>query len=257
MNDKTKPAKKKPAAGAKPTGAKPTGAKAADAKKKALDPKQIVHADFLAAAAPGSSLPAPTMAEIAFAGRSNVGKSSLINTLVERKGLVRTGATPGVTRQINLFEARARDGATFHLIDLPGYGYAKRSKAERTAWGDLIEGYLRSRVTLAALVILVDARRGLEEDDRELIQFVEEARDVQRRPVEIVIVATKIDKVGRSASRGVAAAMSRSTGRKVIGFSSITGEGRAELWALLRKVTLGAPEATPVEVAKDVEPEPS
>ncbi|MDC0740062.1 ribosome biogenesis GTP-binding protein YihA/YsxC [Polyangium mundeleinium] len=249
MNQKTKPAKKTPAAGPKPKAAP------ADGKKKALDPKQIVHADFLAAAAPGSSLPAPTMAEIAFAGRSNVGKSSLINTLVERKGLVRTGATPGVTRQINLFEARARDGATFHLIDLPGYGYAKRSKAERTAWGDLIEGYLRGRITLAALVILVDARRGLEEDDLELIQFVEEARDVQRRPVEIVIVATKADKIGRSASRSAVAAIAKSTGRKVIGFSSVTGEGRAELWALLRKVTLGTPEATPV--VKDQEPEPA
>ncbi|MDI1433883.1 MULTISPECIES: ribosome biogenesis GTP-binding protein YihA/YsxC [Polyangium] len=249
MNEKTKPAKKTPAAGPKPKAAPPDG------KKKALDPKQIVHADFLAAAAPGSSLPAPTMAEIAFAGRSNVGKSSLINTLVERKGLVRTGATPGVTRQINLFEARARDGATFHLIDLPGYGYAKRSKAERTAWGDLIEGYLRGRITLAALVILVDVRRGLEEDDLELIQFVEEARDVQRRPVEIVIVATKADKIGRSASRSATAAMAKSTGRKVIGFSSVTGEGRAELWALLRKVTLGTPEAT--SVVKDPEPEPA
>ena len=249
MNQKTKPAKKTPAAGPKPKTAPPGG------KKKELDPRQIVHADFLAAAAPGSSLPAPTMAEIAFAGRSNVGKSSLINTLVERKGLVRTGATPGVTRQINLFEARARDGATFHLIDLPGYGYAKRSKAERTAWGDLIEGYLRGRITLAALVILVDARRGLEEDDLELIQFVEEARDAQRRPVEVVVVATKIDKIGRSASRGVAAAMAKSTGRKVIGFSSVTGEGRAELWALLRKVTLGTPEETPV--VKDQEPEPA
>ncbi|MDI1481813.1 ribosome biogenesis GTP-binding protein YihA/YsxC [Polyangium sp. y55x31] len=249
MTEKTKPTKKTPATGSKPAGAP------ADGKKKALDPKQIVHAQFLAAAAPGSSLPAPTMAEIAFAGRSNVGKSSLINTLVERKGLVRTGATPGVTRQINLFEARARDGAVFHLIDLPGYGYAKRSKAERTAWGDLIEGYLRTRVTLAALVILVDVRRGLEEDDKELIQFVEEARDVQRRPVEIVIVATKIDKHGRSASRNAAAAMAKSTGRKVIGFSSVTAEGRAELWALLRKVTLGTPEAT--SIPNNAEPEPA
>jgi GTP-binding protein len=213
--------------------------KAAAPKKQTLDPKQIVFADFLAAAAPGSSLPAPTMLEIAFAGRSNVGKSSLINTLVERKGLVRTGATPGVTRQINLFEARARDGAVFHLIDLPGYGYAARSKAERGAWQDLIEGYLRSRVTLAALVLIVDARRGLEEDDLELVRFVEATRDVQRRPVEIVIVATKVDKLGRSAVANAISAVSKSVGRKALGFSSETGEGRSELWTLLRKITLG------------------
>jgi GTP-binding protein len=212
----------------------------ASKKPKELDPRQIVHADFLAAAAPGSSLPAPTMAEIAFAGRSNVGKSSLINALVERKGLVRTGATPGVTRQINLFEARARDGAVFHLIDLPGYGYSRRSKTERAAWGDLIEGYLRSRVTLAVLVLLVDVRRGIEDDDVELIQFVEEARDVQRRPVEIVIVATKVDKLGSAARSSALTAMGKRVGRKVLGFSSVTGEGRAELWGLLRRITLGA-----------------
>lgn len=219
--------------------AKPKSAKATPGKP-ALDPMQIVHADFLAAAAPGSSLPAPTMAEVAFAGRSNVGKSSLINTLVERKGLVRTGATPGVTRQINLFEARARDGAVFHLIDLPGYGYAARSKAERSAWGDLIEGYLRSRVTLAALVLIIDVRRGIEEEDLELVRFVEETRDVQRRPVEIVVVATKIDKLGRSAQASAVAAVAKAVGRKVIGFSSVTGEGRTELWRYLRKVTLGS-----------------
>jgi len=239
------------AGGARASQAKPTKKNApsapkgasAEAKKKALDPRQIVHADFVAAAAPGSSLPAPAMAEIAFAGRSNVGKSSLINTLVERKGLVRTGATPGVTRQINLFEARARDGAVFHLVDLPGYGFAKRSKAERASWADLIEGYLRTRVTLAVLVLLVDARRGLEEDDAELVRFVEEARDAQRRPVEVVIVATKVDKLARAVSRGAIAAIARSTGRKVLGFSSVTGEGRAELWALLRKATLEPTEA--------------
>jgi len=215
-------------------------------KKAALDPKQIVAAEFVAAAAPGSSLPAPTMTEIAFAGRSNVGKSSLINTLVERRGLVRTGATPGVTRQINLFEARARDGAVFHLIDLPGYGYSRRSKAERSAWGDLIEGYLRTRVTLGALLLLVDARRGIEDDDMELVEFLEAARDVQRRPVEIVIVATKVDKLGKSAAQNAIAAIGKRAGKKVVGFSSVTGEGRAELWSLLRRITLGAnvPEAS-------------
>jgi GTP-binding protein len=223
--------------------------KPATAKKTTLDPRQIVHAEFIAAAAPGSSLPAPAMAEIAFAGRSNVGKSSLINALVERKGLVRTGATPGVTRQINLFEARARDGAVFHLVDLPGYGYSRRSKAERAAWGDLIEGYLRGRVTLAALVLLVDVRRGIEDDDVELVRFVEEARDVQRRPVEIVIVATKVDKLGSASRSSALAAIGKRVGKKVLGFSSVTGEGRAELWSLLRKITFGAPapkgEATP------------
>lgn len=216
---------------------KPKSIGAPAPKSKKLDPHQIIDAKFVAGAATGSSMPPPTMAEIAFAGRSNVGKSSLINTLVERKGLVRTGATPGVTRQINLFEAHARDGAVFQLIDLPGYGYSKVSKAERSAWQTLIEKYLRTRVTLAALVLLVDVRRGVEEDDAQLIEFVDEAGTAQRLPVEVIIVATKVDKLGVAARRTAIAEISKKAGHKVIGFSSETGEGRAELWRLLRKAT--------------------
>ena len=170
-------------------------------------------------------------------GRPNVGKSSLINSLVERKGLVRTGATPGVTKQINSFEARARDGAVFRLIDLPGYGYSKVSKAERAAWKNLIEHYLRTRVTLAALVLLVDVRRGVEEDDAELVRFVDETGTSQRHPVEVVIVATKIDKLGVAVRRAALATISKQVDRKVLGYSSETGEGRAELWRVLRKAT--------------------
>lgn len=225
---------------------KPRSSGVSAPKTKKLDPHQIVDASFLAGAATSSSLPPPTMAEIAFAGRSNVGKSSLINSLVERRGLVRTGATPGVTKQINLFEARARDGAVFHLIDLPGYGYSRVSKAERAAWQNLIEKYLRTRVTLAALVLLVDVRRGVEEDDAELVRFVDEAGTAQRQPVEVVIVATKVDKLGVAARRTALASISKQAGRKVIGYSAETGEGRAELWRLLRKATfrgMPAPES--------------
>ncbi|WP_275976884.1 ribosome biogenesis GTP-binding protein YihA/YsxC [Polyangium aurulentum] len=243
MSDKRAPQKARAGgAPARGEGVKKTGAKSAEPKPKPkanLDPKQIIEASFVAGAGPGSSLPAPAMAEIAFAGRSNVGKSSLINALVERKNLVRSGATPGVTRQINLFEARARDGAVFHLVDLPGYGFAKRSKAETASWKDLIEGYMRTRVTLAAVVLLVDARRGVEQDDLDLVQFVEEARDATRRPVQIVVVATKVDKVGSSSRQAALAAIGRQVGRKVVGFSAVTGEGRTELWTLLRRATLG------------------
>ncbi len=228
---------------------KPKSSGAATPKSKKLDPYQIVDAKFIAGAASGSSMPPPTMAEIAFAGRSNVGKSSLINSLVERKGLVRTGATPGVTRQINLFEARARDGAVFHLMDLPGYGYSKVSKGERSAWQTLIENYLRTRVTLAALVLLVDVRRGVEEDDAQLIEFVDEASTAQRHPVEVIIVATKVDKLGVAVRRTAIAEIAKNAKRKVLGFSSETGEGRAELWRLLRKATFrGVPTPDPTEV---------
>src|SRR5262249_16153939 len=128
-------------------------------------PRRIVEARFVAAAGPGRELPASDAREIAFAGRSNVGKSSLINALVARKNLVRTSSTSAATRQIALFEARAADGAVFQLVDLPGYGFTKRSKAERASWGSLVEAYLSHRPNLAGLVLLVDIRRGIEDDD--------------------------------------------------------------------------------------------
>jgi GTP-binding protein len=235
-----KPSKKKDRHHA-PAPAKPT--QSAPVKgaplKEGQDPHRIISAEFLAGAAPGSFLPAPICVEIAFGGRSNVGKSSLINTLVERKNLVRTSSKPGSTRQINQYEARAADGMRVHLIDLPGYGFTRRSKSEQSAWGNLIEGYLQSRVTLAAVVVLVDIRRGLEPDDQELIDFVETAKEVTRRPVEVLVVATKLDKVPRSARKTALSALVKATGRRVIGFSSETAEGRTELWRALRKASFG------------------
>jgi GTP-binding protein len=180
-----------------------------------------------------------------------VGKSSLINTLLSRKSLVRTSSTPGSTRQLNLYEARAADGATFHLVDLPGYGFTHRSKGERTAWATLIEGYLGTRSTLAAVVILVDVRRGLEDDDRELIEFIEAAKPPSRRPVQVILVATKLDKEPRSARKTALHRLqvtmgapppnpqASSSSRKVLGFSSVTGEGREDLWRALRRAALG------------------
>jgi GTP-binding protein len=226
--DRPAAAKDRPAQGAKDT----------------KDPNEIVAAEFVAGAGPGSDLPAPTGAEIAFAGRSNVGKSSLINALVQRKSLVRTSSTPGSTRQVNLFEVQARDGAVFRLVDLPGYGFAKRSKAEQQAWASLIEKYLKTRVTLAVVVIIVDVRRGLEDDDRELIEFIEAAKAASRRPVEVVVVATKLDKVPRSSARTSVERVVKGAGRKVVGFSAETGEGRRELWGILRRLTIGVPGGT-------------
>ncbi|APR83514.1 GTP-binding protein EngB [Minicystis rosea] len=205
------------------------------------DPHRIVAADFVAGAASGGTLPAPIGAEIAFAGRSNVGKSSLINTLVQRRGLVRTGATPGLTRQVNIFEARAADGMVFHFVDLPGYGFARRSKAETAAWATLIEGYLGQRSTLAAVVLIVDARRGLEEDDQQLIDFIDAAELPSRRPVQVILVATKLDKLPRSAHKPTLERLRSLTKRKVFGFSAETGEGREELLRALRRAAFGEP----------------
>jgi len=198
----------------------------------------IVEAKFVAAQGiSGGGLPPPTFAEVAFAGRSNVGKSSLINTLVQRKNLVRTSSTPGCTRQINLFEIRAKDGATLLLADLPGYGFAKRSKDERKEWATLIEGYLRERPTLRTLVVLFDARRGLEPDDLELVEFASAPRGRSLTPLSIILVATKVDKLPRSEQKSILGRIAKSTSMKVIGCSAIDGEGREALWAAVRKLS--------------------
>jgi GTP-binding protein len=201
----------------------------------------VVGAQLAAAAARAQDLPPPTGVELAFAGRSNVGKSSLMNCLLERKNLVRTSSTPGCTRQVALFEARTSDGALLTLADLPGYGYAKRSKSERQAWAELVERYLLERATLAVVVVVVDVRRGLEADDLDLLKMLAEAPRVSRRPLEVVLVGTKLDKLPASAHKPALERLRKQAGRRVIGFSAKTKAGRDELWRALRRAAgLGA-----------------
>ena len=199
---------------------------------------RIVDAEFVAGAPSVAKLPAPALAEVAFAGRSNVGKSSLMNMLMSRKGLVRASNTPGRTREINVFLAKSKDGLALHLVDLPGYGYAKVSKAERKSWGPMMEGYLASRTTLRAVVMLVDVRRGVEEDDLELVHYVEEARRLNRieenKPVSLIVVATKLDKLALSKQKPAVQAIKNAAKVPVLGFSAVTGTGRDELWSRIR-----------------------
>jgi GTP-binding protein len=197
-------------------------------------PFDVIEAEFVGALTIGSdptTLPLAS-AEVAFAGRSNVGKSSLINSLVQRKGLVRTSNTPGCTRQINFFDVRARDDARLVMVDLPGYGFAKRSKAERGQWADLIEHYLAKRPTLRVLVLLADSRRGLEEEERDLLAFVAAKREA---PLSIVVVATKFDKVPKSKQVSTLARLRSEAGVHAIGFSVVDKSGWEELWAALRR----------------------
>ena len=200
----------------------------------------IIEATFTAAAGPEGELPAPTMAEVAFAGRSNVGKSTLMNAMLARKHLVRTSNTPGCTRTINMFHARAADGLELYLVDLPGYGYAKRSKSERTSWGPLLERYLASRSSLRALVVLVDARRGLEQEEEDLIHFVASAKDVTRPKLPVFLVATKVDTLPLS-QRKLAVAKAGRAGLPALGVSGETGEGVDVLWRKLRVAVGVAP----------------
>ncbi|MCA9595540.1 MAG: ribosome biogenesis GTP-binding protein YsxC [Myxococcales bacterium] len=194
---------------------------------------RVVDAHFVAGAKSSGELPPPVSVEVAFAGRSNVGKSSLLNSLMERRNLVRTSSTPGCTRQISFFEARTSDGFGTTLVDLPGYGYAKRSKVERKAWADLIEGYLLTRPSLALVVVLVDVRRGVEEDDRELLELLAEPAK-NRRPVTTLLVATKLDKLPASQKKLALDKLKKSAGLPVIGFSAKDGTGRDAVWRRIR-----------------------
>jgi GTP-binding protein len=209
--------------------------------KEAMKPLTFADARFIAGVAASGQLPPPALAEVAFAGRSNVGKSSLMNALLGRKGLVRTGSTPGTTRQLNLFQVRASDGLELVLVDLPGYGFAKRGKQEKSRWGELIEGYLSTRVTLRALVLLVDVRRGIEEEERELLEFVRSTSKTAHRPdLPTIVVATKVDKLSVSARKPRVARIAKELGGRVIGFSATSGEGREALWSAIRRHVFAA-----------------
>jgi GTP-binding protein len=196
---------------------------------------RIRDARYLASATDTGQLPPPAFAEVAFAGRSNVGKSSLMNMLLRRKKLVRTSGTPGCTRAINLFRVElAEPEATLDFVDLPGYGYAQRSKAERKSWGKLIEDFLANRPGLRGVVCIVDVRRGFEPDDLELIEFVEH---VGVRPI---LVATKLDKLRANEQKLRLLALGKEMGRPVHGVSAETEEGREALFtAILRIAAIG------------------
>jgi GTP-binding protein len=183
---------------------------------------RVTSARFETAAGQPGQEPPPGLPEIAIAGRSNVGKSSFINALLARRGLARTSGTPGRTRQLNFFVVNER----FRIADLPGYGFAVGPEREREAWGPLVETYLRDRATLAGVVVLLDARRGLGGEEIELLAFLAE----HGRPA--LLVATKIDKLGRGAATTMLRKLAGTAGEAVpvVGFSAKSGDGRDAVW---------------------------
>ena len=187
------------------------------------DPLVIRDLAFLGGmAAPGGWRPPPGLPEIAFAGRSNVGKSSLLNKLVRRRAFARVSRTPGRTREINFFQVN--DQAVF--VDLPGYGYARVAHEKRETWRPLIEGYLRESERLQGVVQLLDVRREPSEEDRLMLDFLSDLG------VPTVIVVTKIDKLNvRMAKQQMSelARMLQLEDEQMIAFSAMTGAGRDEL----------------------------
>src|SRR6188768_3963058 len=212
----------------------------------ALPGDKVIDAQFAAGAMQRDQFPPPAFSEIAFAGRSNVGKSSLLNCLLERRNLVRTSATPGCTRQVSWFRSQSDDKSMIDLVDLPGYGYAKRSKSERKHWAGLIEDYLMQRATLRGVILLIDVRRGFEEDDLDLIELIQSPAHVSRAPLELAIAATKLDKLSSAEQKTALLQLTKQVKMPVFGFSALTGHGRLALWRRVRHI---AGVAQPIAVA--------
>lgn len=187
---------------------------------------KITSAEFVKSVGSPGDLPREGLPEIAFAGRSNVGKSSTINRLLNRRGLARVSKTPGRTRTINFFKINR----SFYFVDLPGYGYAALPLEVRRSWGPLIEGYLASRRELKAAVLILDARHGPEVADRELKTFLD------HHMVPAIVTLTKVDKLPRGRGRDqarLAGEMLHVDPEGVILFSAATGEGVKGLLAAI------------------------
>jgi GTP-binding protein len=187
---------------------------------------------FLAAATDAAHFPAPSLPEIAFLGRSNVGKSSVINSLVGTK-LARTSSTPGRTRSINFFEIRwpGKPHAELIFADLPGYGYAKISREISQEWPKFIEPYLNERPTLSLCVVLVDANVPPQQSDRQLLDFLSTTNR------ELLLVATKSDRMSNNQLHNTLRTLTQEyPAAHLLPFSAKTGAGRDELWKQIRQV---------------------
>jgi len=184
---------------------------------------------FLVSAVSKDQYPRGQLPEIAFAGRSNVGKSSLINSLVNRKNLVKVSSTPGKTRTINFFIVNDK----LILVDLPGYGYAEVSKSEKMKWAPMIEEYLKNRENLKSVVLLVDIRHKPTSDDKMMYDFIKYYKE------KVIIVATKRDKISNNTVQKNLNIIRETLGTDekdiLIPYSSENHLGRKELWGELLK----------------------
>jgi GTP-binding protein len=213
----------------------------------------VRSATFVAESRTFASLPPVGPPEVAIAGRSNVGKSTLLNRLAARHSLARTSKTPGRTRGIIFYDLQLGGapgpGPLLRLADLPGYGYARVSQMERASWQQLLEGYAARRATLALFVVLVDARRGLEDEERQLLEWLATLSIAAR------VAFTKVDKLTAS-QRGQLRDSLRAIGsRLALGppllVSGQTGDGIPELWGAILRALPSAVEAPPLFAADD------
>jgi len=192
---------------------------------------RIVETTLVSSAGKIEKLPEPSLPEVAFAGRSNVGKSSLLNALSNRKNLFKVSRTPGRTRTIVHVETRLLGNAKIYLVDLPGYGYAKVSKGAKGAWGRLIDTYLKNRPTLHLVVVLVDVRRGPNTEEALLLDFLAD------NGIPTLLVATKLDRVSKSKQKSTLNKLQQETGIRVLGTSAVTRQGIDRLVEVVAQAT--------------------
>ena len=189
-----------------------------------------------------SKFPENHLPEIAFAGKSNVGKSSLINAIMNRKSLARTSSQPGKTQTVNFYNVND----TFYLVDLPGYGYARANEAVKAQWGKMIEKYLHTSKQLKAVFLLIDIRHDPSANDREMYQWM------LHYGYHPIIIATKLDKINRSQIqkhiKAIRVGLEAEKGTVIIPFSAATKQGREEIYDLLDSLLEGEKECgNPIE----------
>lgn len=198
---------------------------------------KVLDAQFVTTATKLDEYPRHNVPEVAFVGRSNVGKSSMINTLAHRRKLVRVSNTPGRTRTLNFFDVTLENKAkkrVLRLCDLPGYGFAKVPKAERLIWDKMIDQYLANRHTLKAVVTIIDGEIGPTPDDLEMLDFL------QDKPPQILVVATKLDRISKSARKPMLQKIKQKLelpDGALLGFSSVENIGHEEVWGTLLGIT--------------------
>jgi len=188
---------------------------------------KVISADFIKSAFKREDYPPDALPEVAFAGKSNVGKSSLMNTLVNRKGLARTSSTPGRTQCLNFFSINQK----LYFVDFPGYGFAKVPVEIKKQWKPMVESYLTSRANLKVVVVILDCRREPSQEDRDLVEWLR----VYNIPA--LVVFTKIDKIPfgrRNKQKFMVKKMFNVEDAEMVFFSAVTGEGKDDLWKKIR-----------------------
>jgi len=187
---------------------------------------KVIDAKFYKSVFKKTSLPTGQISEIAFSGRSNVGKSSLINTLINRKGIAKTSSTPGRTQSINFIDIND----ALYFVDLPGYGYARVPDSVKKDWQHLIEGYLEKRENLKLVILIIDSRRDPREEEAQFADWL------KLNGISYAVVITKIDKLKKGKRLKSYSAWQKFLGvENVLPFSAVTGEGKGGIWSIIEQ----------------------